>query len=210
MHMFLHKLKKRLLYAAAIISNTAFFIGVTLIGGLGSSWYMIDKGTPLTTAAFGPWITWTSALRPDADPYTKAHFARQGTLQMSSEMGGSYIARTDNGGERLHSSCDYAIEGRAAATEWWSLTVFAEKNGALIANAANRFSYTRDTITENPDGSYLVTLARDARPGNWLPTGGAGRIVVVLNFLQPNFTGITREAATEQGLFPEIRKVQCR
>jgi hypothetical protein len=210
MLLFWHKLKKQLLYATVVLSNTAMFLGITLIGGLGSSWYMIEKGSALTTATHGPWTGWVSALKADADPYTKAHFARSGTLQMSSELGGQYIAQTDSNGGRLHSSCDYVISGIVTAADWWSLTVFSEKSGMLIANAANRHAYTRSTVAENPDGTYTVTLAREARPGNWLPTGGAGRLQVVYNIVQPDFTGITAEAASERRLFPDITKVQCR
>jgi hypothetical protein len=53
-----------------------------------------------------------------------------------------------------------------------------------------------------PDGSFLVTLARDARPGNWLPTGGAGRLTLVLTIIEGG-------DVTGTGL-PEIRRVACR
>ena len=73
-----------------ILGDWAAFIGAVLILGLGTSWYMIDVGTRLTTEKHGPWVGWTSAGRADADPYTRAHFARLGTLQLTTEIALTY------------------------------------------------------------------------------------------------------------------------
>ena len=111
MHVVLHKVQKRVSILLALLGDWAAFIGVVLILGLGTSWYMIDIGTPLTTVREGPWVSWTSAGRADADPYTRAHFARLGTLQLTAEMTLTYVAFSDSQGRRLHSSCDYSVEG---------------------------------------------------------------------------------------------------
>jgi len=207
-HVVFHKLQKRLSILLAILGDWAAFIGVVLILGLGTSWYMIDVGTPLTTERQGPWVSWTSAGRADADPYTRAHFARLGTLQLTAEITLTYLAYTDDEGRRLHSSCDYAVEGSEPGTSWWSLTVF-DDGGALIANPAQRYAFTSQSIGLRPDGTYLVTLARDARPGNWLPTGGAGRLALVFTTLDPTAPLLT-SAADERRPLPHIRRVQCR
>src|SRR5262249_1530825 len=111
-HVVLHKLQKRIAIVFAILGDWAAFIGALLILGLGTSWYMIGVGTPLTTVQQGPWVGWTSGGRADADPYTRAHFARLGSLQLSAENLLTYVAHTDSDGRRLHSSCDYSVEGR--------------------------------------------------------------------------------------------------
>lgn len=208
LHLVFHKLQKRLSILFGVLGDWAAFIGIVLILGLGTSWYMIDVGSPLTTDSHGPWSTWTSAGRADADPYTRAHFARFGTLPLSAEVSLTYIAFTDNDGHRLHSSCDYAVEGREPGTSWWSLTVF-DDGGELIANAAQRYSFSSQSIALRPDGTYLVALARDARPGNWLPTGGAGRLALVLTTLDPS-APVLAKPTDEQTPLPVIRQVQCR
>jgi hypothetical protein len=169
---------------------------------------MIDIGTPLTTLRQGPWVSWTSAGRADADPYTRAHFARLGTLQLSAELNLTYVAFTDSDGRRLHSSCDYSVEGREPNASWWSLSVFND-SGELIANPAQRYAFTSQSIALRPDGSFVVALARDARPGNWLPTGGAGRLALVLTTLDSS-APLLATSAVEQKPLPEIRLVQCR
>ena len=68
--------------------SLAFFIGtfvVALMLGIGSAWYMIERGSPLTTTKAGPWDGWITEGNPQADPYTKAHVARSGRLPARSK-----------------------------------------------------------------------------------------------------------------------------
>ncbi|MDX2288566.1 MAG: DUF1214 domain-containing protein [Hyphomicrobiaceae bacterium] len=207
MHFKLHILKKRLIGAIDRLSDWAIFIGIILIGGLGSSWYMVSAGSALTTRSVGPWITWTAAGRTDADPYTQAHFARTGSLVLSTELAATYLAATDDDGLRLHSSCDYRIEGRELEASWWSLTVF-DDSGALIPNPSERHAFTSETVALTPEGEFVVTLARDARAGNWLPTGGAGRLTLAMTILE-GATSIVAGSDSELAL-PSISRVACR
>ena len=175
-----HKFKRRFLTASARVIEGLIVAAIILAGGLGSSRYMVEAGSRLTTARLGPWMTWTSAARPDADPYTRAHFVNAGTLPVSTEVQRTFVARTDGTGDRLHSSCEYLVEGRLPKAEWWSIAVFDER-GKLIANAADRYAFTGQTVALASAGNFSISLAREARPGNWLPTGGAGRLALVLN-----------------------------
>lgn len=209
MNLVVHRLKKRLAAFIGLVSDWALFLGIVLIGGLGTSWYMVEWGSALTTERLGPWQQWTNAARSDADPYTRAHFARTGALTLSTEVAETFVARTDSDGTRLHSSCDYSIEGRDLPRDWWSLTVF-DDSGRLVSNPAGRHAFTRDTIALNPNGTFIATLARDARPGNWLPTGGAGRLAVVLTILDLGLGQSEKDSLEGTERLPKIRKGTCR
>jgi hypothetical protein len=209
MNLTLHRFKKRLLASIDRIADAALFSGIVLIAGFGSSWYMVEAGSLLSTRNIGPWMLWTSAARADADPYTRAHFARLGALPMSSEVSLTYFATVDNEGRRLHSSCDYVLEGKDLPRNWWSLTVFDDR-GRLITNPVDRHTFTSTTIALQPNGSYVVMMARDARPGNWLPTGGAGRIALVFNVLDLGLGSTERETLDEQSRLPAIKRENCR
>jgi hypothetical protein len=203
----LHKLRRQLLAATLRVLEGIIVVAIVLAGGLGSSWYMVEAGSRLTTAKRGPWLTWTSAARPDADPYTRAHFANAGTLPVSAEVQRTHIAKTDSAGARLHSSCEYALEGRLPKAEWWSIAVFDEA-GRLIPNPAERYAFTGQTIALSGTGDFAIALAREARPGNWLPTGGAGRLTLALNVVETHAPDAG--AAADQAALPTIRKVKCR
>ena len=188
--------------------GTLIAAALVLAAGISSSRYMVDRGSRLTTDSFGPWQNWRVSGRADADPYTRAHVAKSGAIYLSADAAGMFEARSDAQGARLHSSCDYVIEGPNANGMWWSLGVFDDR-GDLINNDAARYSFTSDTIAANPDGSYIVTLGRDARPGNWLPTGGAGRLVLLFTILDPA-TGLSETARFERHKsLPLIRREGC-
>jgi hypothetical protein len=202
-----HKFKRSLWRASARVVEGTVITAIVLVGGLGSSWYMVEAGSRLTTLKQGPWLTWTAAARPDADPYTRAHFANAGTLPVSAEVQRTHVARTDQSGERLHSSCDYSIEGLNTPGDWWSLAVFDER-GKLIANPAERYAFTRDTIAASGATAPVIVLSREARSGNWLPTGRAGPLALVLTVIAPR-TSNPGTSGSDDGL-PSIRKLKCR
>lgn len=203
----LHRLKKRIAALIAYTTDWALFIGIVLILGLGSSWYMVERGSALTTVTVGPWVAWTAAGRPDADPYTRAHEARLGILPLSTQISHTFIARTDSEGRTLHSSCTYTITGYEIPNFWWSLTVF-DADGRLIPNVLGRSAFTSDTMAINPNGSYVATLSRDAHAGNWLPTGGAGRLALAFTVLDLGTRAVAQEGDIERTV-PAITRTGC-
>lgn len=183
-------------------------LAVAIALGHLSAQRFVSNGFYLTTDRFGPWEQWHDEGRNNADPYTRAHALSRGTIRLSADVAGVYEARVDADGARLHSSCDYSIEGPNVDGLWWSLSVF-DSDGALIDNEAGRHAFTADTAAINPNGSFTITLGRDARHGNWLPTGGAGRIVAVFTLLDPA-TGLSPEARASRYLYlPTIRSEGC-
>lgn len=209
MHYQIYRLKQRFRDLLRIMSDWALFIGIVLIGGIGSHWYMVQAGSMFSVTRIGPWETWSNAARHDSDPYTRAHFARLGALPLSADISRTYVARTDDDDNQLYSSCDYAIEGHDFAARWWSITVF-DGDGALISNPANRHAFSRETVAIRPDGQFVISLARDARPGNWLPTGGAGSLSVMLVLQNGNISIAENRRQRDEETLPKIVRVKCR
>ena len=154
--------------------SLAYFIGtfaVALLLGIGSAWYMIEQGSPLTTTKVGPWASWIALGNPTADPYTKAHLARSGRLPLSSTVARYFVARTDGAGHGLTSGCEYLdhrlADQCAVVVDRRSMT----KMASLIENASNRYSFNNEEALRHADGSFRIRVARTARPENWLPSG---------------------------------------
>lgn len=176
--------------------------------GLGSAWYMIEQGSALTTSFVGPWSVWRDAGKPNADPYTKAHMARAGRLPITATNTLYFFATRDEAGNQLSSDCEYAVEGRPLNAAWWSLAVY-DGTGRLIPNKAGRHSFNRTDVARRADGSFLIVLARSARPRNWLPTAQQGSLKLVLRaYSLRDADNVLDKAAAERGL-PTIRKVIC-
>ena len=200
----LDKLRRLVVATLSHSANALMFAAAVLILGIGSSIYAIESGTRLTTVRSGPWVTWTQAAMRDVDPYTRAHFAKNGSLPISASIAATWEARYDVDGRRLHSSCEYLIEAEPIEATWFNIAVYDDK-GLLIPNPADRYSFTSQSIAYNPDGSFFIVLARDARPGNWLPVGGAGRLSLLLTVIEPRTS-----AAEARRQLPAIRRIGCR
>ena len=202
------RLKRALQSAFGLIVKIATFAGIAVFGGLLTSWYVIDQGASFNTERIGPWVKWTMGGRVNADPYSLIRHDQNAMLVFSATFVSRYEATFDDSGRRLHSACHYAIAGQPPASDWWSLNVF-DSDGRLIPNASNRHGYNAATIVPDADGSIRIDLAREARPGNWVPTSRAGRLVVVLEI--QNRTGDAGVPADEAPrTLPSIRRIGCR
>jgi hypothetical protein len=181
-----------------------------LLLGIGSAWYMIDHGTPLTTLRIGPWASWLSEGNPLADAYTKAHLARSGRLPLTSTVARYFVATTDSEGRTLTSDCDYLIEGFPLNARWWSLAVYDE-DGTSIDNPSKRFSFNSEEAIRHADGTYHVNLARHARPENWLSSGDDKDryLMLVLRVFGPRETDSSGIGFVPTERLPKIERKAC-
>jgi hypothetical protein len=191
-----------------VLFNLAVLVPAAVLLGGGTAWYMVQGGSRLSTRTIGPWVTWTAAGRPEAEPYTRAHTALNGLLPVSTTSELTFRAKADGSGGRLTSACDYAIVMDEFEPAWWSLAVF-DGFGKLIANAAERHGFTSSTAMREPDGRTVITLARDARPGNWLPSGRSNRVVLVLTVQDAGWAAAIHDGGAPKVL-PQVVRTGCR
>jgi len=192
--------------------SLVYFVGtflVALILGIGSAWYMIERGSPLTTTKVGPWDGWINAGNPKADYYTRAHVARSGRLPLTSTVARYFVARTDSAGQALSSDCEYLVVGSPLNARWWSLALYDEYGG-LIANPSSRYSFNSEEMLRHSDGTFRVTLSRNARPENWLPSGADDqRLVLMLRIYSPRETDATGIGLIRGERLPKIERQSC-
>jgi hypothetical protein len=192
-----------------VITRFAVFLAIVVIGGFASAWVMVHSGSALSTAMAGPWVTWPQSGRVDADPYTRAHTVRLGLLPLNSSLAITYHARNDSEGQRIHSSCDYLVEVDGLDAAWWSIAVFNDA-GFVVANTAQRYAFNSSTVVRDTDGGASIVLARDARPGNWLPTRGIGNLTLALTVQDPKWTQQSIDTSnTKPKVLPQISKSGC-
>lgn len=185
------------------------FAGLSLLLGLGSAHYMIDDGFALVVSRAGPWQTWVHAGSLTADPYTRAHIARSGLLPITSASGLTYFANTDSDGRTLRSACEYEIVARPLAAVWWTIAAFDEY-GKLIPNKAARHAFSSQSLTILPDRTQRITVAPEARPGHWLPSGDVGNLTLVMRIIRPlAVDGGEITARVDSSSLPAIRRISC-
>jgi hypothetical protein len=188
----------------SVMARLALFLGTALLTGLGSAYYVMDNGNSLMVTRSGPWALWTAAGRPDADPYTRAHFIRLGALPLGAPNAHYFMAVTDSSGAPLYGDCDYEITGPGPEAAWWSLALY-DHDGLLKANDFDRYAIASPGVLRDTVGNIVIRIASDVRSGNWLPTGDDSGFRLLLRVYQP---AADKDGLSEPG-FGDITRVGC-
>jgi hypothetical protein len=185
-------------------SLLAFTIAAAL--GLGTTWLAATRGLAFGAVSIGAWTAWPRTGTSEVDPYARATIARTGQLPVGSGDGVAFYAHDDDGGQPLDGRCDTVISGTTPQARFWTITIY-DAEGRLIPNAINRHGFTSQELVRNPDGSFEITVAPRVRTGNWLPTGGIDRYLVIMR-LYDTPVGVSTRASREVPM-PEIARRTC-
>ena len=82
-----------------------------------------------------------------------------------------------------------------------------DPEGRLVANSVQRQGFTSQEIIRKSDGSFEIMVGPRARPGNWLPTGGVERYLLVLRLYDTPIGVATRTG--RDAPMPAITKRAC-
>ncbi len=186
--------------------RTVFPIAVALAiaigGGAASAWHMIRQADTFGTIAIGPWTAYPERGTPAADPYSRAHIARQGDLVLGQAEGISFEAARDTSGLRLDGRCSYLIEGMIPAARFWTLHI---RSGGRTVEA-QRSALHSLSILRAEDESFNIMVSRHAAPGNWLRIPDRGQVSLVLTLYD---TAVATSARVAEIELPQILRTGC-
>jgi hypothetical protein len=185
-----------------LLLGSLFTFMVAAAVGLGSTWFALTRGAAFGTLQIGAWTARPKTGTADIDPYARAAIARIGALPVGLGDGVAFVARTDDQGHPLDGRCDAVISGTTPPARYFTLTLY-EPDGKLAANSLDRQGFTSHELIRSQDGSFEITVAPRTRAGNWLPTGGVERYILVLRFYD-TAVGIATRAGREAPL-PSIK-----
>lgn len=174
--------------------------------GLGATWTTSTRGISFGAVTIGPWTAWPRTGTADIDPYARASIARSGELPIGSGDGVAFLARTDDKGRALDGRCDVTVSGVTPAARFWTLTLY-DREGQLVGNSLQRYGFTSQEIVRNVDGSFEIKIASRSRSGNWLPTGGLDRYMLVMRLYDTPVSATTR--TQRDAPMPAITIVDC-
>ena len=189
-----------------LLIGSLFAFAVAALVGLGSTYFALSRGAAFGSLSIGSWTAWPKSGTADADPYARATIARTGQLPMALGDGVSFSAQADDKGRVLDGRCDVVVSGVTPAARFWTLTLY-NAAGELVANSVGRYGFTSEEIIRSADGSFTITVAPRANPGNWLPTGGVERYGLVLRFYDTAIGVATR--ASREVPMPAIKTRDC-
>lgn len=189
-----------------LLLGSLFALLIAAAAGLGATWFTLTRGTAFGAVTIGAWTAWPRTGTPGIDPYARASFARRGAVPVGAGDGVEFVATADDTGRTFDGRCDTVLKGTTPAARFWTLTLY-DPDGRLVANSAGRYGFTSQEIVRQADGSIEVVVAPRARAGNWLPTGGAERYVLVLRLYDTPVGAATR--AGKEAQMPSISVRSC-
>ncbi len=187
-----------------LLFGSVFTFVLAAAVGLGATWFTITHGVAFGPLTLGAWTAWPNNGSQDIDPYAHATVARSGELPVGIGDGVAFYARTDNAGHPLDGRCAFTLSGTTPPARYWTVTLY-NVNGRLVANALDRYGFTSAEIVRAADGSFTISVAPLARPGNWLPTGGIERYLLVWR-LYDTPIGVATTTMKEEPMPAIVRK----
>lgn len=170
--------------------------------GLGSTWFALTRNVAFGAMRIGAWTSYPKTGGAEIDPYARASIARSGVLPMGLGDGVAFIARADDAHRPLDGRCDVVMTGATPQARFFTVTIY-DRDGRLIPNALHRYGFTSQELVRQADGQFELVIAPRARPGNWLPTGGVERYVLVMRFYDTPVGVATR--AEREAPMPSIQ-----
>jgi hypothetical protein len=186
--------------------GTLFAFAVAAAVGLGATWLSLTRGAAFGAVTLGAWTAWPRTGTVGIDPYARAMIARSGELPIGVGDGVAFYAQADDQGKTFDGRCDVDISGITPTARFWTLTLY-DLEGKLVANSINRHGFTSQEIIRGSDGSFTIRIGPRARYGNWLPTGGVDRYILVLR-LYDTPVGVATRAGREAPM-PAIMAREC-
>jgi hypothetical protein len=189
-----------------LLFGSCFTLLIAAAIGLGATWLTLTLGVAFGSLAIGAWTAWPKSGSVDIDPYARAIIARSGELPTGTGDGVAFYAHTDDAGNNFDGRCAFSISGMTPAARYWTVTLY-DAEGRLVPNTIDRHGFTSEEIVRDADGRFAITVAPLARSGNWLPSGGIEKFVLVWR-LYDTPIGVANKT-TKEGPMPAIVRKGC-
>jgi hypothetical protein len=188
----------------AILTLLSLAIAIGL-GGY-SVWYALNAQDGVGAIRIGQWTAFPEVGTLAADPYSKARVAREGVLALGKAEGLAFVAERDDSGEPLKRECTYTIEGGYPTARFWTLYAADQSLGVIDTGKPRQSALQSFEVLRQPDNSVVISVGSRPAPGNWLLTGGSGRMYFVLTFYD---TPIASSTGLSDVTLPRILKAGC-
>jgi hypothetical protein len=190
--------------------RTVFLILLALViaigGGAASVWMMLENAPPVGGLHAGPWTAFPDAGTPEADPYSRARFAREGGIPLGRSEGIVFVAARDSAGAALTRGCIYQVQGSLPAARFWTIHAADAGNRPLPPFARRAPVLHSEMVLRGEDNALAITVSAQPSPGNWLAVTGRGPMHLVLTLLDTPFSTGFQVARL---VLPDIRRVSC-
>lgn len=184
----------------------AIALAIAFGGGIWSTLVALDATVGFGAIKLGPWEAFPEVQTAAADPYAKSHRANGGRLLYASAEGLVFTASVDDTGARLSGNCTYRLTGHTPPARLW--TLFAAAPGSATPSAQSDLPTALNSriVLRDETGSFDITLAATAKPGNWLAVPADGNFRLTLTLFDTPTAG---SSGLIDLTMPRIEKTGC-
>ncbi|MDW3646494.1 MAG: DUF1214 domain-containing protein [Bacteroidia bacterium] len=185
-------------------------LGIALLGlvaGFLFSFFRIQSGSGIDEVfqKNGPW-RFAPKMDLAENQYQRALIARVGLFALLESEVLYYALTEDENGDPLSSDHIYELTGESFDARYWSFTLYGEDD-FLIPNEEKRFTLNEVNMVfeDSLKNSYQFYLSQEAYGKNWIPSGDAVEMSLLLRLYNPSPD--IYERAGEISL-PQIKKIR--
>ena len=189
-------------YLTNIIAVLVIGLGV---GGI-TAWMAVKAENSFGSVKIGRWTSWPLAGNVDADPYTRARVARDGSVPLGAGEGLAFFLTTDQYGKPLDRKCQYKIVGATPPARLWTLSVQDQQKHTVTSKTGVANTAFSQTLLREQDGTFTINIGSQPAPGNWLSISGTGEMRFVIRLYD---TPITGSAGLAEPVMPVIFNRHC-
>lgn len=194
------------MFRTPLVIATALAVAFGL--GILSSIYALRATVGFGAITLGPWTAFPAAQTINADPYAKAHRARDGRLLLGGAEGLVFTAATDSDNRTLAGNCRYEIAGITPPARLWTLHATDRSGNPLPgARADLPTGLNAWSVLRGADSTFSIRIASSAVSGNWLAVPeGRAPFLLVMTLLDTPTAG---SSGVIDLAMPGIRRLDC-
>ena len=159
-------------------------LAIAIGGGAASVWYALAASRDFGAIDVGSWTATPDFGTPQANPYSRASFARESGLSLGQAEGISFDSKHDSSGAKgLSANCNYVIEGPVPAYPFLDHLCNRRLGKAIAPCCADGPCPAIARLAQPPRLACRISRSGQTRPpatGLAVPRGGSMRLVLTL------------------------------
>ncbi len=188
------------------LANISIIFAIGLGVGGTSAWMAVRADNSFGSVKIGQWTSWPLAGSADADPYTRARVAKDGSVPLGAAEGLAFYLTTDQFGKPLDRECQYKIVGATPPARLWTLSTQDKNKRTIVSETGVENTAFSQTLLRSQDGTFSINIGSQPAPGNWLSISGKGQMRFVIRLYD---TPITGSAGLAEPVMPRIINRDC-
>lgn len=182
-------------------------LSIAFLGGVYTSLFALEATSGFGSLSVNGWTAYPTIQSTDADPYAKAHRAKDAQILLGRAEGIQFETDQDLEGDSLRPSCNYRIMGQMPPAMFWTLRVtYPEQLSENLPKDWPQSINSHKAIYDQ-NNRVDIAIASKAQPGNWLAVAPNNRFKLVLTLID---TPVSNASGIRQVLLPKISKAGCR